>query len=76
MDIIARKIDEYINSTAAGGQTGNTTITSHEKMQRVLMATIAFEEFALQFAETHLSESAPVVHFTSEKIGGYFLLRN
>ncbi|XP_074607789.1 adhesion G-protein coupled receptor D1-like isoform X5 [Acropora palmata] len=68
VDIIARKIDEYINSTAASGQTGNTTITSHEKMQRVLMTTIAFEEFVLEFAETHLSESAPVVHFTSEKI--------
>jgi len=68
VDIIARKIDEYINSTAASGQTGNTTITSHEKMQRILMTTIAFEEFVLELAETHLSESAPVVHFTSEKI--------
>ncbi|XP_044181447.1 adhesion G-protein coupled receptor D1-like [Acropora millepora] len=68
VDILARKIDEYLNSTAVSGQTGNTTITSHEKMQRVLLATIAFEEFVLEFAETHLSESAPVVHFTSEKI--------
>ena len=76
MDIFVRKIDEYINNTAVSGQTGNSTTTSHEKMKRVLLATIAFEEFVLQFADTHLSEPAPVVHLTSEKIGEYFLLRN
>ena len=74
MDIFVRKIDEYMNSTVVS--TRNTTTTSHEKMQRVLLATIAFEEFVLEFADTHLSEPAPVVHLTSEKIGEYFLLRN
>ena len=74
--IVARKIDEYINNTTVSGRTGNTTITSHDKMESVLLATIAFEEFVLQFADFHLSESVPVVNLSSEKIGEYFLLRN
>ncbi|XP_067047106.1 adhesion G protein-coupled receptor L4-like isoform X3 [Acropora muricata] len=62
------KIEEFINSTIFSGQTGNTTTTNHEIMQRVLMATVAFEKFVLKFADIHLSESAPVMNFTSEKI--------
>ena len=76
MAIFVHKIDEYINSTTVSGRTGNTTITSLDKMESVLLATIAFEEFVLQFAHFHLSESVPVVNVTSEKIGEYFLLRN
>ncbi|XP_015757727.1 PREDICTED: adhesion G protein-coupled receptor L4-like [Acropora digitifera] len=62
------KIEEFINSTIFSGQTGNTTTTNHEIMQRVLMATVAFEKFVFKFADIHLSESAPVMNFTSEKI--------
>ena len=74
--IFVHKIDKYINNTTVRGRTGNTTITNHEKMKSVLLATIAFEEFVLQFADFHLSESVPVVNSTTEKIGEYFLLRN
>lgn len=76
MNTSVSKIEEFINSTIFSGQTGNTTTTNHEIMQRVLMATVAFEKFVLKFADIHLSESAPVMNFTSEKIGEYFLLRN
>ena len=60
---------DYINHASATVQESNRSVTLQEKMENVLMDTVAFEEFALQFADFHLSKSSAAVYLTSDKVG-------
>ncbi|XP_068737668.1 adhesion G protein-coupled receptor L4-like isoform X3 [Montipora capricornis] len=66
--IFGDKINDYINYTSATVQESNRSVTLQEKMENVLMATVVFEEFALQFADFHLSNSSAAVYLTSDKV--------
>ncbi|XP_068706843.1 adhesion G protein-coupled receptor L4-like isoform X1 [Montipora foliosa] len=59
---------DYINNASATVQESNRSVTLQEKMENVLMATVVFEEFALQFADFHLSNSSAAVYLTSDKV--------
>lgn len=67
VELFDARIQQYLNESSHSG----TNITQQEKMRDVFVASTAFEQFLVEFAQYHLNHTTPQIQFNSTHVGEY-----